>query len=153
VVTLFYLAYQVRQNTQALRAASRQQVVEGMRGHMKLRLEVGGGSSFQSGLERYPELPREELERFGGLMGDLALFMQGAFALYETGMLEEETWDAYLLFFLANLGTPGGRRWWELVGRPVFAKGMVRAVDARLGEDTPYDLLQIFDPPGATGPG
>lgn len=144
VVTLVYLAYQVRQNTNALRAASRQEVVAGMRQHVALRLAHPSGA-YVAGLRRFPDLPEEEREEFSMLIGDLALFMQGAFALHESGTLDDETWRAYLDFFASALATPGGAAWWELIGRPIYVNRMVKAVDARLSEGDVFDALALFE--------
>ena len=82
------------------------------------------------------------------------LFFQGAFALYESGQLEESTYRAYLDWFASIIATPGGAIWWETVGRPIWAPGMVTAVDERLAVGGLQDIrtlphLRLDGPPAA----
>ena len=73
-------------------------------------------------------------------MNDEALFFQGAFAIYESGQLEESTYAAYLDWFSSIVATPEGRAWWDTVGRPVFVPEMVAAVDLRLSAGGLHDI-------------
>jgi len=151
VVTLIYLAIQIRQNTSALRTASRQTIAAGYRESNRLRLDPAAGLAWAKGLRSFPDLPFEERNLFGTVMIDEALFFQSAFAIHESGQLEESTYDAYLKWFTSEVATPGGRVWWESTGRPVFAPGMVAAVDRRLSAGDLHDVLAFpamrFDEP------
>jgi hypothetical protein len=64
-------------------------------------------------------------------MNEHALFFQSAFALYESGQLEDETYHAYREWIASVLATPGGSAWWE-TARPVYASRVVEALDKRL---------------------
>lgn len=64
-------------------------------------------------------------------------------ALHESGQLEEETYRAYLDWFASNVATPGGRAWWDEIGRPIHVKSMVEAVDARLSQGGLHDILEL----------
>lgn len=143
VVTLIYLATQIRQNTSALKTASRQAIASGYRESNRLRLDPAAGLAWAKGLTSFPELPFEERNLFGTLMIDEALFFQGAFALYESGQLEEPTYAAYLDWFSSVADTPGGRVWWETTGRPIFVPGMVSAVDRRLATGGLHDVREL----------
>lgn len=132
VVTLVYLVIQVRQNTAAIEASSRQQVVESYRQANRFWLEPGAARAWVRGLHRDPGMDFDALNLFTTMFNDQALFFQGAYALHETGQLEDETYQRYLAWFSANVATPGGRAWWEEIGRPIFTPRMVKAVDARL---------------------
>ncbi len=138
-----YLAVQVRQNTSALRTASRQEIVEGMRAHLALRIAPDAARAYADGLEKFPDLPFDDRSLFTAIIADLALFMQGAFALHEAGTLEDETYEAYLRFFLMNVATPGGMVWWKEVAHPIFLPRMVRAMDARLAESSDLGAVAL----------
>ncbi len=142
LVTLVYLAVQVRQNTAALKTASRQEVVAGYREFNRLQLMTGRSDEYARGLRHYPDLPFGDRSAFSGIINDLALFMQGAFALHESGALEDETYHAYLDWFACNLATPGGAAWWREIG-PFFAPRMVAAVDARLARGDLPDITKL----------
>lgn len=142
IVTLFYLATQLRLNTQALGTASRQEIVAGYRDANRLLLTPGVAKAFAAGLRRFPAMPFDDRNLFATVFADQALFFQGVFALHESRQLEDETYQAYLRFFAALVATPGGRVWWETIGRPIYTARMVRAVDARLSKDDLPDLLE-----------
>lgn len=143
LITLIYLAIQVRQNTTALHTASRQEIVSSFRGCVRLSCEPGAARKYASGLHSYPNMPFDDRSMFALLINDLALFFQGAFALYESGQLEEETYHAYLNWFACNVATPGGGAWWAEVGRPHFTKRMVEVVDAKLSQGELPDILEL----------
>jgi hypothetical protein len=131
VATLIYLSIQIRQNTRAVRTASRQEIVAGARDWNRLLLDPAVAEAFYRGTQQYPDLEAEATTRFRTVMHDLALFMQGAFALWENGALEEETYHAYLEFFAVQLATPGGSAWWS-VARRIYMKRMVANVEDRI---------------------
>jgi len=143
VVTLIYLAVQVRQNTAALRTASRQEIAAGFRDVNRLNLDPNALRAYGEGLRKYPHMPFDQRGRFSTIIADHALFVQGAFALYEAGQLEEQTYRAYLHFFACHLITPGGAAWWAETGRPFFVGRMVEAVDKRLAEGNLPDITQL----------
>ncbi len=143
MVTLLYLAAQVRQNTNALCTASRQAISEVYRASNRLRLDPEVGLAWVKGLSSFSELPFTERHIFSTVIIDEALFFQGAFALHESGQLEESTYQAYLAWFASIISTPGGRLWWNEVARPIFTPGMIAAVDARMAAGGLVDVLEM----------
>ena len=131
VATLIYLAVQIRQNTRAMRMATRQEIVAGAREWNRLLLDPQVSAAYELGLQAYPEVEAEAHARFRSVMHDLTLFMQGAFAMWESGALEDETYNAYLEFFASHLVTPGGAAWWE-IARSIYLSRMVESIDDRL---------------------
>ena len=147
VVTLIYLAMQLRQNTRALKAASWQGVVAGARDASRLRTKVANGPAWARGIASYPQMPAEELARFQAVLTDEALFFQGVYALYESNQLDEQVYRAYLNWFCAIMATPGGCEWWRTIGQPIFVPAMVAAVNERLEEGGLIDIRAL---PGAS---
>jgi hypothetical protein len=141
VATLIYLAVQVRQNTAALRTASRQAIVAGMREHVRLALEPGADTFFHA-VEAFPDVSVDAYRHYTTRMNDLLLFFQGAHALHESGTLEDETYEAYLDFVAASCTTPGGARYWQQV-QEIFTPRMVLALDARIERGGLRDLTQF----------
>ena len=140
VVTLIYLAMQIRQNTIAIRTASRQEIASGYREANRLFLDPTTARAFAAGLTVFPEQPFDDCSLFSTVFSDQALFFQGAFALHESGQLDDETYSAYFDWFASLVATPGGTYWWKTVGRPIYAEGMVRAVDARVAKGDLHDV-------------
>jgi hypothetical protein len=152
VVTLVYLAVQIRQNTKALETASRQAISEGYRESNRLRIDPETGFAWAKGLTSFADLSFSERHLFSTVIIDEALFFQGAFALYESGQLDDSTYNAYLNWFSSIVATPGGSHWWETTARPIFTPGMIKAVDERRAKGDLPDIrslpgLQLDTPP------
>jgi hypothetical protein len=143
VLTLGYLALQMRQNTAALRTTSREEIASGFRTANRLLLEPGVARAYAEGLRAYPDMPFDERRSCWVFMTDHSLAFQGAFALYESGQLEEETYQAYLTWIACHYATPGGAAWWADTGRRFFTRRMVEAVDARLALGDLPDIREL----------
>jgi len=142
IVTLIYLAIQVRQNTKSVRAASRLEIASGYRTHLHQMLDPVVNRVYQEGLRAYPDMPNEERSIFAHLIGDHAVFFQGVFALYEEGQLEHQTYEDYLTWFACHVATPGGNASWKEIS-PFLVKGAAAAVNERLGRGDLPDILQM----------
>jgi hypothetical protein len=141
IVTIGYLAVQVRQNTTALRAQSRQQIVQSYRDHHRYLLEDPTlDGVLILGIRSYPEIDRADRSRFSNVLLDLALHFQGALALYESGSLDDGTFRAYRDHFAAVLSTPGGAAYWAH-SQNSFPDHVVASVRERLDAGDLPDLL------------
>ena len=132
IVTLIYLAVQIRANTIATQTASRQDVARDYQQISNLHLDPRTAKAFRAGLWDYPNMPDEDRVLFATVVNNEALFFQGLYAQFENGQLEPETYGAYLLWFSSVISTPGGKEWWEDTARPIFLGRMLEAVDTRI---------------------
>jgi hypothetical protein len=100
-------------------------------------------------------MPYDDRCRCGYMFNEQALFFQGVFAMHESGHLEHETCRGYLTWFVCNVATPGGQHWWEQIGRPIFTRRMVAAVDAALkaGAARKFPGFSPIDAVGWMSPG
>ncbi|MEM8564498.1 MAG: hypothetical protein AAGF57_19820 [Pseudomonadota bacterium] len=143
VASLIYLAYQVRQNTVAVRTASRQAVVAGMREHNRMGIEPGG-ETFSETARTFPDVSQKDYVHFRARLDDLLLFFQGAHALWEAGTLDQEMYEAYLDHVASAISTPGGAKYWKIV-REIYTSSVRKALDERIAKGGVRDLL-IFEP-------
>ena len=143
IATLIYLAVQVQQNTVALKAASWQEAISGAKETSRLRSDPIMSRSFAIGLYSYPEIPPDDLARFGGILTDETLVYQGVFALHQARQLDESVYNTYLSWYAAIIQTPGGQVWWHTVGRPIFVPEMVSAVEERLSAGNLPNILEL----------
>jgi len=143
VITLIYLAIQVRQNTSALKAASWQEVVSGARQAARLRGDPDVAPAWAKGLSHYPDMPAEDMSTFSMAVTDEALFFQGVYALHQSGQLDDSVYEAYLQWFAAIINTPGGSAWWTLIGKPIFVPKMVETVSQRLAQGGLPDIQTL----------
>lgn len=142
IATLGYLAIQIRQNTTSVRAASRFDVASGWRAHNRQMLDPAVNRAYVKGLHAYPDMPYDERNQFGNLIGDHSVFFQGAFALYEEGQLDRQTYEDYLIWFACQVVTPGGNAFWKEMS-PFLVKGAVAAINERLARGNLPDILQL----------
>lgn len=143
VVTLIYLAVQVRHNTAALNKASRQEIAESLRAFQRpFGLHASVAELFLRGLRGYSELSQPERFQFGCLMTDQGLHFQEAFALHESGSLDRETYETYLNLFAGFVATPGGGAYWAETS-PLYPRRMVTAVDQRIEAGGVPALLEL----------
>ncbi|WP_405244239.1 hypothetical protein [Lentisalinibacter salinarum] len=146
VVSLIYLAIQVRANTRAVQSSSRQQVAEQYRITNRLRLDPEKAEAFWEGLVYYPDMPIAKRHLFGGLMTEEALFFQSVFAMHESAQLEGETYEAYLRWFSSVVATPGGKHQWDDAIKPIFPRRMISAVEKYMGQGQLLELTTMFPP-------
>jgi hypothetical protein len=142
VATLAYLAIQIRQNTTSVRAASRLEIASGWRAHNQQMLDPAVNRAYLKGLHAYPDMPYDERNIFGNLFADHSVFFQGAFALYEEGQLDRQTYEDYLTWFACQAATPGGNAVWKEMS-PFMVKGAAAVVNERLGRGDVPDILQL----------
>ena len=142
LITLVYLATQVRQHTAALRTASRQGLSAGYRSHNDRLLDPQVSEVYALGLRDYPDLPPAQKRTFTHTINDHALFLQTAFALYESGSLGIENYSPYQTWFACQVATPGGSAWWSEVHR-FYNVALVESVDGRVAEGGLPDVLEL----------
>ena len=131
LITLAYLAAQVRHHTAALRTASRQDLTSGYRAHNQHHLDPQVSEAYAVGLRNYPDMPPAQKRIFTRTINDHALFLQTAFALYESGALGAENYAPYLTWLACQLATPGGSVWWQET-RGFYNAALVDSIDSRL---------------------
>jgi len=129
VVTLVYLAVQLRQNNELLRSGSRQALVG------------NDVTSLAANLQHTDVFAKYVSEQV--LSQEEQLQMSFMFALdlrnrefeyfqYQNGLLDEETWLSYRQVILINHSSTLGRRWWDKVGRSIVDPKFAKAVDKLL---------------------
>ena len=142
LMTLAYLAVQVRQHTAALRTANRQDLSSGYREHNARHLDPQISEAYALGLRNYPDLPSTQTRTFTRTMNDHVLFLQSAFALYESGALGAENYGPYVTWLACQLVTPGGAAWWDET-RGFYNVALVDSIDSRVAEGGLPDALGL----------
>ena len=107
VVTLIYLANQIRQNTLALSTASRVAIYTGYRAQKTYLVDTDVSEAYGAGLRHYPSMPSSQKRVFSHTINNHALFMHGAFILHEAGILPKKDYTVYLNWFSSNIATLG----------------------------------------------
>ena len=142
LITLAYLAAQVRQHTAALRTASRQDLTSGYRAHNQHHLDPAVSEAYVVVLRNYLDMPPAQKRIFARTINDHALFLQSAFALYESGALGDENYSPYLTWFACQVATPGGSAWWQET-RGFYNDGLVDSIESRLAAGDLPNALDV----------
>ena len=114
IVTLLYLATQVRQNTKLLRAQAMAATAQaGVSFNNLLGTHPAAARVFQVGLERFNDLSEEEQRQFINLLRAMFTGYQHTFHQFEDGLVDESIWDQDRRAALSALSLPHLREWWE----------------------------------------
>lgn len=122
VITLIYLAFQIRQNTASVEAAAVQSasqsfadIVESFaRDPELMKLYLDGSRDYES-------LSAEERQRFAAIMGSMLHRFEGLVVLSDRRILPPRSWDGAVNRLRGAFALPGTLAWWER-GKHVFNK-------------------------------
>ena len=133
VITLIYLAVQVRQNTGALQATARESASQGSQRLILARIEdVGLASAFvkaQSG----GELDAVETYRLEQYAWASMRMLEVIFKHYEQGLFDQEDWNGYREVIRYWMGHEYFLRAWG-TSKAFFRPSFVREVEGIVGE-------------------
>ncbi len=114
VVTLIYLAIQIRQNTISTRTSSYQAAVAaGTEWSRGVGLDADASRIISSGSIDLLSLPAEEQARFGMLMSSLFRNFENIFYQHKQGALDDVVWSGWSWRMRSTFAVPGVRVWWQ----------------------------------------
>jgi hypothetical protein len=131
IVSLVYLALQIRQNTLAVRMTAHEQVFATFReiiSPLKTDERLAGLLRFSANFE---SLPPESQIQIASFYNEVLLHFQNCHVLYRRGALEEDTFRAYENYVLSLLAMPGVNAWWQRF-RHVISPITAERIEARL---------------------
>jgi hypothetical protein len=114
VISLFYVAHQIRQNTNAVQSATAQTVHEHFSNWYNL---VAADAELvqiaASGLRDYSSLWEQERVRFVATFMSFISYSQNAFLKWREGLLEPGLWLGWEQVMMNLFGAPGGKTLWK----------------------------------------
>ena len=135
VVTLIYLAHQIRQNTKQIRQNTTAVNAEAHRarreGASAVNLAIAQDAElaalFRSGLGNFKALAPDQHTQFSFLLAEVVIAQEAAWDEITLGTLAESGLPIVEDALSRFLGTPGGRDWWAMyrMGYPVDFRGFV----------------------------
>jgi hypothetical protein len=124
IVTLVYLARQIRQNTRATRLSTSQAIATAARDRNKPLLQDPELAwTFQVGTEDPTRLSEKEQARFVELCFSFFRMFEDAHYQHQNGALDPKIWDGYERLYAAYAKAPGLQAYWKLrktTFRPAF---------------------------------
>lgn len=114
IVTLIYLARQIRQHTTATRLATSHSIATAARDwNRPLLLDRELAWTFQVGTEDPSQLDEKEQARFIELCFSLLRMFEDAHYQYHHGALDEDVWMGYERLYAAYAKAPGFQWYWN----------------------------------------
>lgn len=130
ILTLLYLATQLRQNTEAVRTSTIQGVERGISELMSSwTSSVENAALVQKGFSSYDGLSADEKAFMQLTFRRLILHMDTLFWSYRRGLLPEEIWEREKAALRLCVNSSGGRAAWRAGG---FSEPFCEFVDAEL---------------------
>jgi hypothetical protein len=126
--TLIYLAVQVRQNTKALQAQSRQAALSSAQAELFAIVEHPDIMLAQTGVGASPLSPEGNVKLAFWLLAVMRS-RQFSWLQYQDGIIDDVQWSAEALIIVNVLGSSVNRAWWTLVGRNLFPAEFAAFVD------------------------
>lgn len=130
IVSVGYLAIQIRQNTRSLRSAGFHNLSNNIANFLGTVAHDGELSSiFHRGLARWRELAPEESQRFNLLMPNLFSLHANAYHEHVQGALDSEEYLGVRSTLAQIASSPGGASWWRH-SKHIFSPAFVAFVEA-----------------------
>jgi hypothetical protein len=137
VVSLIYVALQIRQNTNAVRSAAAQVVHEHFASWYHLLASDESLSQVAiDGLKDYGSLSGKDKARFVAAFMAFLSYSQNAFLKWREKMLEPQLWMGWELLIMNLVSSPGGKEFWKERGY-LFGEEFRRYVESDLMKRTP----------------
>jgi hypothetical protein len=114
IITLIYLAVQIREHGRSTRLAAMQSTMVAAQDVLKLLAQDRELSRiFRVGLTAPDELDEDELQRFRFFLFSMLRVHEDMFVQNKEGVIDDETWRARSEAFRTIFTMPGGRKIWN----------------------------------------
>lgn len=138
VVSLIYVALQIRQNTNAVRSATAQTVHEHFANWYHLLASDPALSQIAAnGLRDYQSLTEAERVRFIAVFMSFLSYSQNAFLKWREKLLDSQLWLGWEFVIMNLVCAPGGKALWKERGY-MFGEEFRRYVDNDLMKREPH---------------
>ena len=138
VVSLFYVAHQIRQNTNAVRSATAQAVHEHFaKWYQLVAADAELSKMVATGLRDYGLLSEEERVRFIATFMSFLSYSQNAFLKWREKLLAPPLWMGWELVIMNLVCAPGGKAFWKDRGY-MFGEEFRHYVEDDLRKRTPH---------------
>jgi len=129
VVTLIYLALQIRHNTRAVRSSMHQDMVGSTaRIAQSVSDSPDVGRIVLKADEDYDSLTKEEFIRFEAYAERVFGNFESVFYSYRNSMIEQDLWESWEASYLADISRTAMRRFWH-EDRPMHLRDYMEFID------------------------
>jgi hypothetical protein len=148
VISLVYLAIQIRRNTEAERTSTYQSIVSdfgALNNTMASTPELS--HLFVEAMENYHQLSPDEKARISQLFFQCFRYFENMFYQQRKGYLDEEVWTGWKRLMLTYYSRPGFQTWWQH-RRDVYSEPFAIFLETeKLGRKIPsYHQISNLEP-------
>lgn len=151
ILSLAYLAMQIRQNTgqmerttRAARGAAYQDALVNYQSYLTPVAENGElAEIFRKGLQDFDELSEVERFRFMWILGGFVTNMDNIFYQHQDGLISDERWKVTLNSLRWFIRTPGFKQWWPEFDESTLSPELAAIVQSE---------LEALHPPAGNAP-
>ena len=140
VVSLVFLAVEMRQNTQAVEASTSEAALEGAK---QFLMQAWQDPETIIAWTKSEPTDAEVLRHFYSLTM-FVTYKEGVWAQYQRGVLDRDTWERHISAIPEALQFERNRMWWQNYGANAFDPAFVAEVN-RLIADTPVRSSSVAD--------
>ena len=150
IISLGYLAGQIRQNTKAIKASSHHAINDAFNSYLKLLIENERAAKILAvGVRNIHELDEAQRDTFYAVLSMLFNHFDNCYVHYRQGLLDAEQWERWSIAIGWYAGFPGIEAWWKNRSG-VFSSAFCEMVEAQRlrAEPTGADQWAPADPIG-----
>ena len=127
VITLIYLALQLRQNTQTIQGSSFESVTQIQQTELRWASDIS--DTWTKAIERPSELDSSETWKMSEWCVSAMAARQNEYLQFKRRHLNADEWKASESIILVILTLPWARNWWKTLGQKVFHAEFVGVVN------------------------
>lgn len=132
LITLVYLASQIRQNTRSLKATATQAIVsESSSTYAALAFDEEMSRIYWSGLEDFEALSQADRRRFATYMASTMKPWENILVQIRLGTIDREAMEGGRSELIRHFSQPGMRQWW-VRGEAAFGEALVDYVQEEI---------------------
>lgn len=139
VITLVYLAAQVRQGNVFAKLQARQRMIEQQDSELYAQM---ADPSITYASVKDGSLSEEEQAKLSLFLIAFLRQREWEWFQYQDGVIDANVYQSYHDVISIHLGTPRARKWWKVLGRHAFNAEFVEQVDQLLATSEPSSYLR-----------
>jgi hypothetical protein len=132
VISVLYLAFQIRQNTQTVQGATIQGITETAQRENRWSSDLAG--VFVKAIESPDSMSSLEAFQMGEWLTAAMMARQNEYLQYQRGLLDQEMWDASIGVVRSIMSIDFARIWWQSWDTSVYNPAFVSVVDEILSD-------------------
>lgn len=137
VISLLYLARQIRQNSRIVKGNSVQSITQTIQS--ELRWSGDYGDLMLKMFDEPKSLTRLEAFKLGEWMTAAMMARQNEYIQFEQSLIDEEIWHGCLGILKNMLSIPWCREWWSGFDKGVFTPRFIELVDSVSEQENPFN--------------